>query len=306
MVKDKLYEAIHRARRKSTVQRFVESPMRTMQERRYILYVISASIAASGAAVALRLGADLAQVGIIAFVLAIIPPGFYHLQETTRIRRMEAEFPALVRDLSLSMKSGMNPRGAIRIAAQGQYGALTPAIKHIDNLMTWGVSFEEALLYFARKYPTTLIRRTVSTIIEASRMGGEIGDIIESVATDVEETKTLERRRSSETKPYLIVCYLSYFVFLAVILVLSHQFLPMVKEAAQAVAGKAVPGGVGQFAVTEQHVALYKQLFFHALLIQGFFAGIITGKIGEGAAVAGLKHSVFFMIAAVIAYTLLI
>jgi len=128
MVKDKLYEAIQRARRKSTVQRFVESPMRTMQERRYILYVISASIAASGAAVALRLGADLAQVGIIAFVLAIIPPGFYHLQETTRIRRMEAEFPALVRDLSLSMKSGMNPRGAIRIAAQGHYCALTPAI----------------------------------------------------------------------------------------------------------------------------------------------------------------------------------
>jgi len=41
-------------------------------------------------------------------------------------------------------------------------------------------------------------------------------------------------------------------------------------------------------------------------VIQGFFAGIVTGKIGEGKAVAGLKHSVFFIVVAVIAYTLLI
>ena len=136
-------------------------------------------------------------------------------------------------------------------------------------------------------------------------MGGEMGDILESVATDVGETKTLERTRSSETKPYLIVCYLGYFVFLGVVLVLSHQFLPMIREAAKAVAGQPVPGGLGQFAVSEEQVMLYERLFFHALVIQGFFAGIITGKIGEGAAVAGLKHSVFFIAVAVIAYTLL-
>ena len=46
-------------------------------------------------------------------------------------------------------------------------------------------------------------------------------------------------------------------------------------------------------------------LFFHALVIQGFFAGIVAGKMGEGKVVAGLKHSVFFIVVAVIAYTLL-
>jgi flagellar protein FlaJ len=306
VIKDVLLEAVERRRRKSTLGLFFESPLRTIEERRYLLYVISATIALAAAAAAYYLGVDPSNIGIIAFILIILPPGFFNLYYTSRIRKLEAEFPALIRDMALSMKSGMTLKGAIAIAAGGEYGALTPAIRHVDNMMSWGVSFEEALLYFAKKYPTTLIRRTVSTIIEASRAGGEIGEIMESVAMDVAETKTLETRRSTETKPYLIICYLSFFVFLVVILVISHYFLPMMMEAAKAAAGKSLPGGMGQFAVSEADVALYKRLFFHALLIQGFFAGIISGKIGEGTAVAGLKHSVVFIVVAFVAYSLLI
>ena len=143
-------------------------------------------------------------------------------------------------------------------------------------------------------------------------MGGEMGDVLESVAADIGETKALEERRSAESKPYLIVGYLGYFVFLGVLLVISNQFLPMVSEAAQAVADRPASAGVGigagalQFSVTEDDVELYKRLFFHALLIQGFCAGVVTGKIGESSAVAGLKHSIFFMVVAFIAYTLFI
>lgn len=310
MAKDELLEAIERFRRKSTLKLFIENPLRTIREKRYILYLISVGFAASCATVALWLDVDTTQVVVISVILAILPPAFYQLHETTRTRKMEAEFPALIRDLGLAMKSGMNPRSAISTCAQGEYGVLTPEIKHIYNLMSWGVSFEESLLYFVKQYPTTLIRRTVSTIIEASQMGGEMGDVLENVAADIGETKALEERRSAESKPYLVVGYLGYFVFLGVLLVLSNQFLPMISEAAQAVADKptgasvGIGGGAMQFAVTEEDVEQYKQLFFHALLIQGFCAGVITGKIGEGSAVAGLKHSVFFMVVAFITYAL--
>ena len=255
--------------------------------------------------VAFYLGINPMNIVILAFLLIIMPPGFFNFYETRRISRLEAEFPAMVRDISLSVKSGMTLKGAMSVAAGGQYGALTKAIKQMDNAISWGVSFDDALLHFAKKYPTALIRRTVFTLIEASRMGGQLGEILEGVATDVEETKALEKRRSSETKPYLMVCYVSYFVFLAVILIMSYVFLPMMKEASEATSGAALPGGMGQFAVSDADLAKYNMLFFHALVIQGFFAGIVTGKMGEGKVVAGLKHSVFFIIVAVIAYTLL-
>ena len=305
MNRDMVLEAIERSRRKSTLQRFIESPLRTIRERQYLLYLISGGIAMACAAIAFYMGINPMNIVILAFLLIIMPPGFFNLYETRRISRLEAEFPAMVRDISLSVKSGMTLKGAMSMAAGGQYGALTKAIKQMDNVISWGVSFDDALLHFAKKYPTSLIRRTVFTLIEASRMGGQLGEILEGVATDVEETKALEKRRSSETKPYLMVCYISYFVFLAVILIMSYTFLPMMKEAAKATSGAALPGGMGQFAVSDADLATYNMLFFHALVIQGFFAGIVTGKMGEGKVVAGLKHSVFFIIVAVIAYTLL-
>jgi flagellar protein FlaJ len=302
---DMVLEAIERSRSKSTLQRFVASPLPTIREKRYLLYLISTIGTMACAAVAFYMGVDPMNIGVLAFILAIMPPSFFNLYETRRTGRLEAEFPAMMRDISLSVKSGMTLKGAVSMAAEGQYGALTPAVKKIDNMISWGVSFEEALLHFAKKYPTLLIRRTVFTLIEASRMGGQLGEILEGVATDVEETKALEKKRSSETGPYLMVCYISYFVFLAVILIMSYIFLPMMQEAAEVAGGGALPGGMGQFAVSEEELALYDRLFFHALVIQGFFAGIVTGKLGEGRAVAGLKHSVFFIVVAVIAYFLL-
>jgi len=305
MNRDKILKAIERSRRKSTLQRFIESPLRTMGERRYLLYLLSAGSAMACGAVAFYLGVDPMNIGVLALLVTIMPPSFFNLYETRRIRRIEAEFPAMVRDISLSVRSGMTLKGATSIAAGGQYGALTPAIKRIDNMISWGVSFEDALLHFAKKYPTLLIRRTIFTLIEASRMGGQLGEILEGVATDVQETKALEKRRSAETKPYLIICYVSYFVFLAVVLIMSYVFLPMMQEAGELSGGGAQPGGLGQLAVSEEELALYDMLFFHALVIQGLFAGIVTGKIGEGKAVAGLKHSVLFIVVAVIAYSLL-
>jgi len=305
MNRDMVLEAIEYRRRKSTLQRFLESPLQTMRERQYLLYIISGGIAMACAAVAFYMGINPMNIAILAFLLIIMPPGFFNFYETRRISRLEAEFPSMVRDISLSVKSGMTLKSAMSVAAGGQYGALTKAIKQMDNAISWGVPFDDALLQFARKYPTALIRRTVFTLIEASRMGGQLGEILEGVATDVEETKALEKRRSSETKPYLVVCYISYFVFLAVIMIMSYVFLPMMKEASEATSGAALPRGMGKFAVSDADLAKYNILFFHALVIQGFFAGIVTGKMAEGKVIAGLKHSVFFIIVAVIAYTLL-
>ena len=304
MDRDIILEAVEHNRNKHIFQRLVESPLSTIIEKRYLLYVISALCAMTCAAIAYYMGADLMNIGVLAFIVAVIPPSLVNFYETRKTVNLEAEYPALMRDISLSVKSGMTLKGALSVAAEGQYGALSPAIKKIDNMVSWGVSFEEALLHFAKKYPTQLIRRTVFTLIEASKMGGQLGAILEGIATDVEETKALERKRSSETKPYIMVCYISYFVFLAVILIMSYVFLPMMQEAANVAGGTALPAGMGQFAVSEQELASYNRLFFHALVIQGFFAGIVTGKLGEGKAIAGLKHSVIFIIVAVIAYFL--
>ena len=42
---------------------------------------------------------------------------------------------------------------------------------------------------------------------------------------------------------------------------------------------------------------VFSQGFVLFIIIQGFFAGLATGKMSEGTIVAGLKHSIFLIIA---------
>ncbi len=46
---------------------------------------------------------------------------------------------------------------------------------------------------------------------------------------------------------------------------------------------------------------LYTQTFINFILVQGFFAGLATGKMAEGSLMAGLKHSIVLI---VIGYTI--
>jgi flagellar protein FlaJ len=156
MNRDMVLEAIEQRRGKSILQRFINSPLRTIREQRSLLYLISAVGAVSCAAVAFYMGVDLMNIGILAFIVAIMPPSFLNFYETRRTGRLEAEYPALIRDISLSVKSGMTLEGALSIAAEGQYGALTPAIKKIDNMVSWGVSFEKLCFTSPRNTPHCL------------------------------------------------------------------------------------------------------------------------------------------------------
>lgn len=299
-VRDPILLAIEAQRHQSDLQLLRRSPLAAFRQKPYLLFLASLGLALVFAVVARLLGASLIDVLIFVALLAILPPALFNFTQTRKVKRTESEFPSLLRDITLSMKAGMTLKGALNIAAGGQYGALTPAVVHIDKMMSWGISFEEALLYLAHRYPTSLIKRSVATIIEASKIGGEIGDILDNVATDAEETRTLQKKRGSETAPYIVVCYLSYFIFLAIIVVISVTLFPMMETMGKE-AGAAALEGTLTVTVKEGQLATYKRLFFHALVLQGFFAGIITGKIGEGSMLAGLKHSLFFVTVALLA-----
>ena len=41
---------------------------------------------------------------------------------------------------------------------------------------------------------------------------------------------------------------------------------------------------------------LLQRIFLHLTIVQGFFSGLVAGKMGEGSTSAGLKHSAIMMI----------
>ena len=83
----------------------------------------------------------------------------------------------------------------------------------------------------------------------------------------------------------IITSYLIYFVFIFILVILQTFLIP-------ALAG--IPGSSGSDAAASESI-ISTQSFINFILIQGFFAGLVTGKMAEGSVVAGLKHSILLI-----------
>jgi len=304
LVKDELLIAIEKYRRRSIVIRFLKNPIEVIREKPIFIIIFSGLFAVlSVYSLTAYLKIRLYDALLLSFVIAIAPPGLFDYYEKKRIKRVESYFPNLLTDLALSIKAGMSINDAIKIAARGEYGVLTEGVKWIERMMSWGLSFEEALQRFANKYPTPLIKRSISIIVEASKAGGKISDIIEIVAESAREIKMLEKKRSTGAFPYLTICYIAFLVFVGIILVLAHKYIPMLETLA---AKSQTAPEVTQVVITSQTVEMYKMLFYHALLMQGIFNGLVAGKLGEGYIVAGFKHAIVLAAIATLAYFMFI
>lgn len=234
---------------------------------------------------------------ILAGIAAFVPPAYYSYSEQKRIRKSEDAFPDLLRDLAQAKRAGLSLIDAVTLTAEGEYGMLTDGIRTIGAQLTWGVPFEDTLRMFARRYPTPIIKRSIEMIIEGYKTGGEVGEILKIAADDVMELKSLEKRRIADMGPYVMVCYATFFVFLGVLLVLYHSFIPTMVEAGEAVAESGA-GGRGGVMIRGVDVDMLKMIFFHCAVIQGICSGLVAGKLGEGKVIAGIRHAVVLALAA--------
>lgn len=214
--------------------------------------------------------------------------GFYEHLRLRKVRRIDARFPDFVRDLAESRRAGMTFTRAIMHASTGNYGVLTEEIKKIAQQISWGSSVDDALSAFARRVHTKLIRRTISLIIEASRSGGNVADVLDAASRDARELKLIESERRASMMSYVAVIYVGMFVFLLIIAILCVSLIPaMTGQESMQLSG--VTAGVG--GITQEHIV---PVFFYATLIQSIGMGAVTGVFEEGNVVSGIKH-IFIM-----------
>jgi flagellar protein FlaJ len=178
-------------------------------------------------------------------------------------------------------------------ASKRRYGPLTAELKRMVAHMSWGKSFEEALQSFSERVNTSLTKRSIPLVIEASHSGGRVEKVFEPTGKFVQSTLLAEKERQAQTRPYVAIVYVAFFVFLFTVIMLFTTFFVQMSELAAL-----------NTAVMSTDEA--RRLFFHMSTGQAFFGGLVAGKMGEGTMSAGLKHSVILLVAGYIALKLLI
>lgn len=208
---------------------------------------------------------------------------FRYLEERHRYK-MDKIFPEFVRDLSESRRAGMTFTKAIHFASRGNYGILTPEIQKISQQISWGANVTDALIEFSKRVDTKSIRRTISLIIEASRSGGNVADVLDLAARDARDIQMLEDERRANMNSYVVVIYVGMFVFLAIIAILCTSFIPaMTGEGVEGLSGAV---GAGSTVKTEE----INMIFYFATLVQGLGSGIVAGVFEDGKFTSSVKH----------------
>ena len=237
---------------------------------------------------------------IYAILSAIGPFGFYEYARFRKMSLMEERFPEFLRDLSESRKAGMTMARAVEMSAKGDYGYLTPEIRRMAIQISWGVSFTDALRRFGDRIKTPLVQRTTSLVVKASEAGGKISDVIDAAAKNVREIKILQAERKMEMQMYLLIIYVAFFVFLAVIMILAATFLPEFAKATE-----AAGSGVGSISFGNVSLEEYKFIYICTALVQAVGNGAVAGLLGEGKMAAGLRHGTIMVIVTYILFKLI-
>ena len=132
--------------------------------------------------------------------------------------------------------------------------------------------------------------------MEAERSGGTIEQVFDSAYNHVSELLALRRERLGSMRPYTFIIYAAFLVFTLVVILLVSTFFSQMADQAVEMAGQ-------EGAVTvPMNFAGIQLVFFHMLMIEGSAAGMVAGKMGEGSAKSGLRHSVYLVTAGWLAF----
>lgn len=218
-----------------------------------------------------------------AIITAVFPPAVLNYIDYKWRKAIDEHLPDLFRSIVQAQETGMTLPQALEEASKRNYGPLTGELRKMTSQISWGMTFEDALLALRKHVNTVLMQRTVPLIIEASRSGGRVEKVFDPMGKFIQTTLLLDKERRNQTRPYVAIIYVAFFVFLFTIILLFKSFFLSLEGLPILGAAVMSPGEM-------------QQIFFHMTTIQAFFGGLVAGKMGEGTINAGLKHSLVMML----------
>jgi flagellar protein FlaJ len=235
-------------------------------------------------------------------VLGCIGPlGFYNSMKQKQKRDIMDKLPDFLRDIANSCASGMTIYDSIRSASEGDYGQLTDELKMMVAQLSWGISIDEALTNFAQRVNNNEVKRLAITINKALEIGGNTSAVFNAAAKELDQIRRVEQQRRTDMSLYSIVIFISFFVFLAVILVINGTIFQAIYDLQGKMAGKAI----GNIRIANIDPLEVKTMFFTFVFVQSLGGGLLGGFMMEGRISAGIRQAFVLVLISFLTFKIL-
>ncbi|MFW6310898.1 MAG: type II secretion system F family protein, partial [Nanoarchaeota archaeon] len=144
---------------------------------------------------------------------------FQSIKASKENKQKEGMFLEFARDLVESVKTGTPISKSIINVSRKQYGVLTENVHKLGNQISLGIPLNKALQTFGKDVNNKNVSKAIILIGEAERTGGEIGEILESVANSVSTSEKLKKEREATISTLIVQGYIIFFIFMILLLI---------------------------------------------------------------------------------------
>jgi flagellar protein FlaJ len=234
---------------------------------------------------------------LIATLIMITPSAILDYLNQKWIDAIEDQMPLLVRGISEVQETGVIFVKALEKVVEDKMvrPPLSTEVKKLTVQMSWGLSFEDALRRFRKRINSSVVNRFCILVLEASRSGGQIRKVFTATSGFMEEMREMDRETTSQMRPYLVIIYAAFFVFVFTSIILLRSFFAPLESYPQILSPLSIVG-----------VVAFKDFFYRTMLISALVGGLMAGKIGERRVAGGLKHSIVLMVTGYVLFFILI
>ena len=235
----------------------------------------------------LPLGLHLYLKTSISLIIAMSLPALQSSRYSRERRSLERVLPEFIRDVAEGRKTGLSPEVAIERLGGRHYGVLTDHVKKMGAQLSWGVSLSTVVSTFTAAVGSWITKAIGVLLIEVVDVGGGTIRSFSDMAEFTRDINEMEGERRAALRPFVFITYI------AGVMVIITTFILVYLLNAPAISG------VG--ASTPQVDPNVIDLLLTTAVFDSFIIGIVAGKMGESGVSDGFKHSIFLVIASLIA-----
>lgn len=205
------------------------------------------------------------------------------------VSNVEANMPEFLRELSDLIDIGLTLPDAIQRISNAKLGVLSSELAMVSRDVGTGTYVNSALVRMEERIGLVSVKRAISLLVKASEITSNLRDIFIIAITDFEHYLKLKSERVNTAIVYVMIIYLSFGIYLYTAYQLNGPFISSFSS-------------YNLSFNTSQNVTE----MFDIGLILGLFSGIMAGQFSSNSILAGFKHSIAMLAAAVVVFVFII
>lgn len=225
------------------------------------------------------------------FVSQIVVYTALVLSADAKGRFAETVLPDALELMAMNLRAGMTTDRALILAARPEFGPLERELSKVGKQILSGREIKYALLEIPARIKSPTLDRTIRLVVQGIESGGELSDLLEQTADDIQNTRLIQQEIQANVLMYAIFIFFAAAIGAPMLFGISTYLVEVLsRQLSQITVAETVISGIkiaqGRVAVSPQFLMLFT---LASLTVTSIFGGLIIGIVKEGDSKHGAK-----------------